>query len=72
MNDSAQATLDWNIPASRVSNIIFLAGSSAWASGCCNFGPRGVHLSFTNNCLQLPSNLNYEDDLDYAVGGWEQ
>jgi hypothetical protein len=55
------------IPANRVSTVIVVAGS-----GVTNGDPRNLHLSFGNNSLALPLGLELVDDLDTAVGGYEQ
>ncbi len=61
----------FTVPANRMSTVIFTAGSSDRASGCCDFGPRTNMLIFTENSMKLPAGLEYENDLDYATGGYE-
>jgi hypothetical protein len=64
-NCSANPAL--TIPKSRTSSVIFVVGSSP-PSG----DSRSVYLQFFNDSLKLPAGLEYVDDLDTAVGGWEK
>ena len=65
------------IPANRTSTIIFISASSkelvlfAQPNGA-PVSMRGLQLAFVNNCLMLPTGLEFIDDLDIATGGYEQ
>ena len=56
-----------SVPKSRTSTIIFVAGSSPDGGYM-----RALHMSFYNNCLNLPSGLEFVDDLDTKPDGWDK
>jgi hypothetical protein len=64
---SGSTNLTLSIPANRVSTVIFVS-----TSGLPHGGMRNCRLAFYNNSLLLPTGLEYIDDLDTAIGGWEQ
>jgi len=53
-------------PANRVSTAIFISTSSQAST------TRSTSIIFYSNCLNLPSGLEFRDDLSTAIGGWEQ
>lgn len=55
-----------SIPASRTSTAIFVSTSDAPS------GTRSALMAFGNNCLTLPTGLQFVDDLDTATGGFDQ
>ena len=66
-------TQTWNIPANRVSTLIFLSGSGSMSGSCCGgYGLRTAWLAFTAGTLALPTGLEYVDDMDTATGGWDK
>jgi hypothetical protein len=60
-------SLSLAIPAGRVSTVIFVS-----ASGVASGNVRNTRLAFYGDTLALPVGLSFVDDLDTAVGGWEQ
>jgi len=64
---SCNVGLTFSIPANRVSTVIVVSASSPSGGGM-----RGNQLLFFNDCLALPSGLEFVDDLHTAVGGYEQ
>jgi subtilisin-like proprotein convertase family protein len=54
------------IPANRTSTVIFVNASSSGS------GTRSCFLAFYNDCLKLPSGLQYVDDLDSKPNGWDK
>lgn len=70
---SAPVPVTLAIPPARTSTAVFVAGSSGPAQTPVNgINSRGLYLAFTNDCLNLPSGLQFVDDLDTATGGWDQ
>jgi len=65
-NTYGTASPTMSIPANSVSSVIVISGSSVPS------GTRTCFLAFYNNCLQLPTGLQFVDDLDTATGGWGQ
>eukprot|EP00056_Hartaetosiga_gracilis_P013786 m.231558 g.231558 ORF g.231558 m.231558 type:complete len:416 (-) comp13899_c1_seq16:1198-2445(-) len=55
---SCNVKLDLNLPKKSTSSVVVISGSSAES------GTRTMHLSFIDNCLQLPDGLEWVDDLD--------
>ena len=66
-NCGSQCTVNVNmaIPGGRTSTIIVVTSSGSQSS------TRSAYLGFYNNCLKLPANLEYVDDLDTNTAGWE-
>jgi hypothetical protein len=62
-----------SIPANRTSTVIFVStGSAPYATGSGGLMGRAIVLAFRNDSLALPAGLSFVDDLDTAIGGWEQ
>jgi hypothetical protein len=66
-NATTTHTVMLSVPASRTSTVICVASSGAPGSNM-----RSTVLAFYNNCLTLPSGLEFVDDLETATGGYEQ
>lgn len=64
-------SLVMSIPANRISTVICVAGASPGANSYSGW-VRSTLLAFRNNCLTLPDGLEFVDDLDTAIGGYEQ
>jgi hypothetical protein len=62
-NSGASVTM--TVPASRISTFMFNMASSQVSSG------RGLTLTFYSNSLQLPTGLEYVDDLGVTQSGYE-
>ena len=60
------------IPKNRVSTVIFVSTSTNPYTYLSNEHERATILGFYNNSLALPNGLEFIDDLETAVGGWEQ
>jgi hypothetical protein len=60
------------IPANRVSTFVCVNSSSRPYSPTTWWMHSSLMMSFGNNSLNLPAGLSYIDDLDTAIGGWEQ
>jgi len=61
----SHVNVNLNIPPNRISTVIVITASSQ-ASG--DF--RTTLMGFQDNCLRLPSGLEYVDDMDYVQGSW--
>jgi hypothetical protein len=72
LNSSTTNPVVLSIPANRVSTVICVAGSGVPQSTASSVTSRACALAFTNNSLTLPAGLEFVDDLDTAVGGYEQ
>jgi len=57
-----------NSAGNRVSTVIFMSGSSHQSG----YESRSTMLSFQDNSLGLPNNLEYVDDLDVQTGAWKK
>ncbi len=68
---SCSTTQTWAIPANRISTLVFVSGSTPWSPSCCTSGPRSLFLAIRQGTLALPQGLEYVDDMDYAMGGWD-
>jgi hypothetical protein len=60
------------IPANRTSTVIFVSASGPPTTLSNGLSMRSLVFGFCGNCLDLPSGLQFTDDLDTATGGWEQ
>lgn len=67
----ATYTTTLSIPANRISTVICVAAASP-VYYVNSFHVRSTVLAFRNNCLTLPAGLEFVDDLDTAIGGYEQ
>lgn len=67
----SETSVTLSIPGGRTSTVVFVStGSVAYSS---SFGEtRALILAFSDNSLDLPTGLEFVDDLDTATGGWEQ
>jgi subtilisin-like proprotein convertase family protein len=63
---STEKSVNLSIPANRTSTVIFVASSSAPSGDM-----KSCALAFYNNSLQLPSGLEFVDDLDTKPNGWD-
>jgi subtilisin-like proprotein convertase family protein len=70
--NSCTATPALTIPAQKVSTVIFVSPSGTAYSWGYSLQVRQNVLGFYNNSLKLPDGLQYVDDIDNAIGGWEQ
>merc|ERR1711900_41805 len=57
----SHVNVNLNIPGNRISTVIVISGSSHESGDF-----RTTMLGFQDNCLRLPSGLEYVDDMDYA------
>jgi hypothetical protein len=69
---SGSAQIGISIPPNRTSTVIFVSAGGPSIQVATNIYNRSLQLGFINNSLTLPTGLKYLDDLDTAVGGYEQ
>jgi hypothetical protein len=71
-NALTSTNISMSIPAGRTSTVIFISTSAQYTSAGGYLFTRALQFGFYNNSLQLPTGLEFVDDLDTATGGWEQ
>eukprot|EP00039_Didymoeca_costata_P001592 m.53576 g.53576 ORF g.53576 m.53576 type:complete len:436 (+) comp10873_c0_seq1:86-1393(+) len=65
-----ETTVQVQVPASKTSTVIFMAGSSGNGWGWNNIHLRANINMIVDDSLALPDGLEYVDDLDTAAGNW--
>jgi len=60
------------IPKNRTSTVIFVVSAAPFDTSSYYGGNRPTQLGFYNNCLKLPTGLEFVDDLDTKPNGWDK